>query len=260
MNVYNARVNVINLTPVSHQNHSPQTSRAMRIALGMIINIRSDLVYSHTQRTKCVEQMSLHITKAVLTSAQQRKKNVPAPNVKSQTTLISTGQTGERSRSVKDRKRNHRLNGADIYIARLGYRRDDASSPSVVCSGPGHDSPEDPPSPRCKIRSLHDELTYPRAQPKTPDVRVTQPEAKQVTALASRPCYRCISYMASVGIRRAFWTTEDGMWESAKVGDLMDSLNNMAPGKPTDIDTALNSVFVTKHEVLMLRRTMGSSQ
>jgi hypothetical protein len=142
MNVYNARVNVINLTPVSHQNHSPQTSRAMRIALGMIINIRLDLVYSHTQRTKCVEQMSLHITKAVLTSAQQRKKNVPAPNVKSQTTLISTGQTGERSRSVKDRKRNPRLNGADIYIARLGYRRDDASSPSVVCSGPGHDSPE----------------------------------------------------------------------------------------------------------------------
>ena len=260
MNIYNARVNIVNLTPVSQQNHSPQTSRAVRIAPRMIISIRSDLVYSHTQMTKCVEQMCLHIAKAVLTSAQQRKKNVPPPNVKSQTTLIPTGQTGERSRSVKDRKRNPRLNGADIYIARLGYKRDDASSPSVVCSGPGHDSPEEPPSPRCKIRSLHDELTYSQAKPKTPDVRVTQPQAKQPTALASRPCYRCISYMASVGIRRAFWTTRDGMWESAKVGDLMDSLNNMAPGKPADIDTALNSVFVTKHEVLMLRRTMGSSQ
>jgi hypothetical protein len=124
MNVYNARVNVVNLTPVSHQNHSPQTSRAMRIALGMIINIRLDLVYSHTQRTKCVEQMSLHITKAVLTSAQQRKKNVPAPNVKSQTTLISTGQTGERSRSVKDRKRNHRLNGADIRRSTFSKMQD----------------------------------------------------------------------------------------------------------------------------------------
>ena len=66
--------------------------------------------------------------------------------------------------------------------------------------------------------------------------------------------------MASVGIRRAFWTTEDGTWESAKVSYLMDSLNNMAPGKPADVDTALTSVFVTKHEVLMLRRTMGSSQ
>src|SRR5689334_15735058 len=99
------------------------------------------------------------ITKAVLTSAQQRKKNVVPPNVKSQTTLIPTGQTGERSRNVKDRKRNPRLNGADIHIARMGYKRDDASIPSVVCSGPGHNSPEEPPSSRCKIRSLHDELT-----------------------------------------------------------------------------------------------------
>lgn len=260
MNVYNARVSVVNLTPVSHQNYSPQTSRAVRIAPRMIISIRSDLVYSHTQMTKCVEQMSLHITKAVLTSAQQRKKDAPPASVKSPTTLIPTGQTGERSRNVKDRKRNPRLNGADIYIARLGYKRDDASTSSIVCSGPGHDSPEESPSPRCKIRSLHDELTYSQAKPKIPDARVTQPQAKQPTALASRPCYRCISYMASVGIRRAFWTTENGTWESAKVGDLMDSLNNMALGKPTDVDTALNSVFVTKHEVLMLRRTMGSSQ
>jgi hypothetical protein len=260
MNIYNARVNVVNLTPMSHQKHSPQTLRAVRLAPGTIINIRSDLVYSHTQRTRCVEQMSLYVTMAVLTSAQQHKKNLPPPNVKSQATLIPTGQVGERSRSVKDRKRNPRLNGADIYIARLGYKRDNASSPSIVCSGPGHDSPEEPPSPRCKIRSLHDELTYSQAKPKTPDARVTQSQAKQPTAVASRPCYRCISYMASVGIRRAFWTTEDGTWESAKVGDLMDSLNNVAPGKPTDIDTALNSVFVTKHEVLMLRRTMGSSQ
>jgi hypothetical protein len=100
----------------------------------------------------------------------------------------------------------------------------------------------------------------PQAKPKTPDIRVTQPQAKPLAALASRPCYRCIYYMASVGIRRAFWTTEDGTWESAKVGDLMDGLNKMALGKPADIDTALNSVFVTKHEVSMLRRALGSSQ
>ena len=196
----------------------------------------------------------------MLTSAQQSKKNVPPAHVKSQTTLLPTGQTGERSRDVKDRKRNLRLNGADIYIARLGSTRNDASTPSVVCSGPGHNSLEEPPPPRCKIRSLHDELTHPRAKPKTPDIRVTQPQTKQRTAVASRPCYRCISYMASVGIRRAFWTTEDGTWESAKVSYLMDSLNSMAPGKPADVDAALNSVFVTKHEVLMLRRTMGSNQ
>jgi hypothetical protein len=39
----------------------------------------------------------------------------------------------------------------------------------------------------------------------------------------------------------------------------MDGLNKMALGKPADIDTALNSVFVTKHEVSMLRRALGSS-
>lgn len=64
--------------------------------------------------------------------------------------------------------------------------------------------------------------------------------------------------MASVGIQRAFWTTDAGTWESAKVRDLVDTLDNLTLDDATDAATTLSSVFVTKHEVLMLRRTMGT--
>jgi hypothetical protein len=63
--------------------------------------------------------------------------------------------------------------------------------------------------------------------------------------------------MSSVGIKRVFWTTASGEWESAKVRDLVDALENFGLAQPSDVATTLNNVFVTKHEVLMLRRAMG---
>jgi hypothetical protein len=65
--------------------------------------------------------------------------------------------------------------------------------------------------------------------------------------------------MASAGIKRVFWTTDAGTWEGAKVRDLVDALDKFGEEPPSDAATALNSVFVTKHEVLMLRRMMGDS-
>ena len=65
--------------------------------------------------------------------------------------------------------------------------------------------------------------------------------------------------MASVGIKRVFWTDDKGSWEGAKVRDLVDALDNMGSQSPADASVALNSVFATKHEVLMLRRIMGDS-
>jgi hypothetical protein len=79
---------------------------------------------------------------------------------------------------------------------------------------------------------------------------------KQRSILASRPCYRCISYMDSVGIKRVFWTTDTGKWEGAKVRDLVDAMDSLGNDDGTDA-TSLANVFVTKHEVLMLRRTMA---
>tara|TARA_R110002003_G_scaffold44_19_gene3424 strand:- start:4128 stop:4331 length:204 start_codon:yes stop_codon:yes gene_type:complete len=66
--------------------------------------------------------------------------------------------------------------------------------------------------------------------------------------------------MASVGIKRVFWTSESGGWEGAKVRDLVDELDKLGLEQPSDTTTALKSVFVTKHEVLMLRRMMGGNE
>jgi hypothetical protein len=66
--------------------------------------------------------------------------------------------------------------------------------------------------------------------------------------------------MSSVGIKRVFWTTESGIWEGAKVRDLVDALVSLGDNQFSDATIALNNVFVTKDEVLMLRRTMGNRE
>jgi len=68
--------------------------------------------------------------------------------------------------------------------------------------------------------------------------------------------------MHSAGIRRVFWTNEHGIWEEGKVRDLVAALDG------TDEDTVEsklggptgNGLFVTKHEVLMLRRLSDSKR
>ena len=53
--------------------------------------------------------------------------------------------------------------------------------------------------------------------------------------------------MQWAGIRRVFWTNDEGQWEGAKVRDLVDALE-------LGTTTGTSSMFVTKHEVLMLRQ------
>lgn len=65
--------------------------------------------------------------------------------------------------------------------------------------------------------------------------------------------------MSSVGIKRVFWTTGAGTWENAKVRDLVDALDKLGLEQPSNAAATLSNVFVTKHEVLMLRRTMGEN-
>lgn len=64
--------------------------------------------------------------------------------------------------------------------------------------------------------------------------------------------------MDAVGIKRVFWSNGNGGWEGAKVRDLMDALelNGEGTGEDGERKESL-PVFVTKHEVLMLRRKMG---
>ena len=62
--------------------------------------------------------------------------------------------------------------------------------------------------------------------------------------------------MHAAGIKRVFWTTQDGGWEGAKVRKLVEALESES-GMDGEGGVDGGDVFVTKHEVLMIRRAMG---
>ena len=125
-----------------------------------------------------------------------------------------------RSHSIRDRTKNTRLNGADLYVVRLGSKS--------CCEGLDTDtkieSPSEILSPRSSTGSLYDELVHGNTE-NTMSKRHPSPKIEKLpTILFSRPCHLCISYMASVGIKRAFWSDGSGNWDSAKVRDMIDGL------------------------------------
>jgi len=67
--------------------------------------------------------------------------------------------------------------------------------------------------------------------------------------------------MHAVGIKRVFWSNAIGGWDGAKVRDLVDALElngeTDTNGDGAEDEKKTLPVFVTKHEVLMLRRKMG---
>lgn len=63
--------------------------------------------------------------------------------------------------------------------------------------------------------------------------------------------------MHAAGIKRVFWTNQHGGWEGAKIRDLVDALEG-GGGVPGHDDGGDKGIFVTKHEVLMIKRLMGS--
>jgi hypothetical protein len=243
----------------------------------------------------------------------KKRSPLSPPPAQSQPTLTPNGLTSHSSRSVKERQKHPRLNGADLYVARLGWCKEPPGAkkksksaamesdsigcnlsivePVLVHSEPSSSSSSSSSlsssscssssygdsdvdlsltSPISSISSgcLHDELLDPHPRPShlsTPPTIATA-DPKQAAIHASRPCYRCVTYMNSVGIRRVFWTNEGGVWEGGKVRDLVDALNGSGgstagkdeEGEGTSMGGPLgNGVFVTKHEVLMLRRMMG---
>lgn len=68
--------------------------------------------------------------------------------------------------------------------------------------------------------------------------------------------------MHAVGIKRVFWTNAAGQWEGAKVRTLVEALDCDAARDADALETADDArsaglgmgMFVTKHEILMLRR------
>jgi len=173
--------------------------------------------------------------------------------------IMPNGHKGQNSHSFKDRKKYPRLNGADLYVVRLGSSNGGISGDSKSCCNASIDTDLVPTVDSKPLTgSLHDEILIPQPKPiTTVNGFATGGENPRPSVLSSRPCYRCISYMSSVGIKRVFWTTDTGVWEGAKVRDLVDALDMLGNGDMSGNNAALENVFVTKHEVLMLRRTMA---
>ncbi|KAI1085220.1 hypothetical protein F5B20DRAFT_575688 [Whalleya microplaca] len=181
------------------------------------------------------------------------------------------------SNKLKDRTKHPKLRGADVYVTRLGgVQRSGESTPGPkkrpVESELGINQKDDPsssplPSPSSlpplvstkSSGSLHDELTCKENKPSLPKGstrKITHTVFGRDNVLDSRPCYRCVLYMHSAGIRRVYWTNSEGQWETAKVRDLFDRVSgNATECEGHDGDSiGLGGIFVTKHEILMLRR------
>ena len=198
----------------------------------------------------------------------QLSQSTSEPNTRK--TFLSQGfpknQSKRNSRYVAERTRDSRLRGSDLYVARLGKAtkmcNHEVPSPTATPGSDGSElsdseaeltnstifsiSTDGLPPPR----SLHDELSFLQSPERLPQKRKA-PLALQPTAVHSRPCYRCILYMYSAGIKRVFWSDDNGEWEGGKVRDLVDALEGTGEGS--------GEVFVTKHEVLRLRACFGRS-
>ncbi|RYP02938.1 hypothetical protein DL764_005515 [Monosporascus ibericus] len=172
---------------------------------------------------------------------------------------------------LDDRMKNPRLIGADIYIARLGppirkLEKHERKSGEVALrqeTNPEVDtciSPTLSATSTTSNGSLHEELRCKDHKSTGPKTSPTiHPVFERPQVRDSRPCYRCVSYMHSAGVRRCFWTNHEGQWESAKVRDLFDQLTGAGScdGKGGGGGDGPGSVFITKHEILMLRRLAG---
>ncbi|KAI9688008.1 MAG: hypothetical protein M1820_010334 [Bogoriella megaspora] len=194
---------------------------------------------------------------------KRSSKQKPTKESKSTPVLLPHARANQSRHNVQQRRKSPRLNGADLYVARLG-RPDTSSKPPHECAGDTSiNTTNEPSSPdstrRCvaSTGSLHEELLFPEPRATTAASAKVPENFDKCLARASRPCYRCVEYMHSVGIKRVFFTTDDeGHWECRKVRELYEAFENFTDGNSDDGNVG-NGAFVTKHEILMLRRTMG---
>lgn len=195
-------------------------------------------------------------------SSKIRDTNAPQPTP----ILIPKGETGRSRSDTTERQKHPRLRGADLYVTRMGWSKANkkakpkaaAAATSATETGAESDLTSSITSlPGVTSNgSLHDELRDPSPRPSRFNVPAAESPFPCSTIHASRPCYRCVSYMHSVGIKRVFWTNDAGEWEGGKVAKLAQALECTGEGGGEGGPLG-NGVFVTKHEVLMLKRMMG---
>ncbi|KAL8942232.1 MAG: hypothetical protein Q9211_001476 [Gyalolechia sp. 1 TL-2023] len=198
-------------------------------------------------------------------SQQQRQGHEPTALVLPQHRIIT------KSYHTAERMKVPRLNGADLYVARLARagRTDhfDCGCERAKSAGTEETMGDDrfieqqsadlaePSQPNPSTSSLHDELLFPSPSEERKPTLQSVSKSQPVTATQSRPCYRCIAYMHSAGIKRVFWTNNKGGWEGGKVRDLVDALEGpVSRNSYGSMDASgAASVYVTKSEVLLLK-------
>lgn len=206
--------------------------------------------------------MSSQISPLNIVNSLQPPKKAPVP-IKPQQILITKNKSSTKPNTTA-RTKDLRLKGSDLYVARLGTSHKTPSKNSKSPPSESSELPLPPILPKSPPASLHDELS-PLSRSVSPSTtsKANPDDDLRPEIRASRPCYRCVSAMHAVGIKRVFWTTQDGEWEMAKVRDLADALevgidgDGNSDGEGIGTGQESKGVFVTKHEVLMLKRTMG---
>lgn len=171
--------------------------------------------------------------------------------------------------------KDQRLQGSDLYVARLRWKEtddvplsdeDEKHAKSKQADGEAldemktRDDGDSPPS-QPRTGSLHDELRWKKPKENESKAQSSRPQSGKPMATQSRPCYRCVSYMHSAGVKRVFWTNVKGEWEGAKTQELVDVLEGLGPlaGNGTGDGSNDSAMFVTKYEVLMLRKALAKS-
>nr|OQO26736.1 hypothetical protein B0A51_07715 [Rachicladosporium sp. CCFEE 5018] len=233
-------------TRSNDNDHEPNGGRAAKAVVGQVKGIKFEKDYKR--------------------SGKMRNEGLQAQHI-----LMPAGQTAKSKSNANDRKKHPRLNGADLYVTRLGRHqryqpRETKVSALLPVAVPDLATDNDTPplsrvpstssssaSLASTTGSLHDELTHSFTSA-SPALKLSSAPDTDIRNCirASRPCYRCISYMHAVGIRRVFWTNDAGEWEGGKVAKLMAALE----GDGRAEDGVEGGMFVTKHEVLMLKRKM----
>jgi hypothetical protein len=104
--------------------------------------------------------------------------------------LVPDGRTGQATHNFQDRTKLPRLHGADLYVARLGWKPHNSTHESATyCTG-SHVDEEIDFTPRVATGSLHDELHNPQVQPRPHATTMNRAGDKHPSVLSSRPCYR----------------------------------------------------------------------
>lgn len=194
---------------------------------------------------------------------QQQQQHKPGAIVLPQNRIMT------QSHHIAERIKDSRLNGADLYVARLGrVRKEDHSDcgcqgeKSIATEGATLSDTDSEPTGLAEpskakplTGSLHEELRFPSPSEEKSPTPQSVCKSERLTATYSRPCYRCISYMHSAGIKRVFWTNHQGQWEGGKVRELVDALEGSASPSGVGLTGVSGGgpVYVTKSEVLLLK-------